>query len=80
MKILIVNSHQEKKSFNVALVEKSISILKELGHEIKLSDLYAMKFDPVAGRNDFPELGETDYINYMLEQQKASVSGAFPQI
>jgi NAD(P)H dehydrogenase (quinone) len=79
MKLLIVNSHQEKMSFNAALVEKSLSVLKELGHEIKLSDLYAMKFDPVAGRKDFPELGETDYINYMLEQQKASASGAFSQ-
>lgn len=77
MNVLIISAHQEKKSFNAALVEKSVSVLTETGNEVRISDLYAMNFNPTAGREDFPDLGETDYINYMLQQQKASANMSF---
>ncbi len=55
MKVLYVYAHPEPKSFNSALKDIALDILKGTGHEIILSDLYAMKFNPVLTATDFPE-------------------------
>ncbi len=46
MKVLYVYAHPEPKSFNDALKDTALAALQEKGHEVMLSDLYAMKFDP----------------------------------
>jgi len=50
MKILIVYAHPEPLSFNGALKDLAIEVLTSAGHEVQLSDLYAMKFDPAGFR------------------------------
>lgn len=46
MKVLIVYAHPEEKSFNSSMLNRSVATLKSLGHEVRLSDLYAMEFNP----------------------------------
>jgi len=49
----IVYAHPEPKSFNGALLQRGEETLTGLGHDVKVSDLYAMKFDPVSDRRNF---------------------------
>jgi NAD(P)H dehydrogenase (quinone) len=77
MKILIVYAHHEPKSFNSALKDLTVSVLTEKGHELKISDLYAMNFKPVADRHDFRDLSDPEHMNYMLEQKNASEKGEY---
>jgi len=71
MKVLIVYAHHEPKSFNGAMKELAISTLKEQRHEVKVSDLYAMKFKAIADKDDFVTLSKPDYLQYVLELKNA---------
>jgi NAD(P)H dehydrogenase (quinone) len=53
MHILIVCAHPEPASFNTALRVAAVDTLQKKGHDVKVSDLYAMKFDPVFKKEDF---------------------------
>ena len=55
-KVLIIYAHMEPASFNAAMLDVAVNTLKELGHEVVVSDLYAMKFNPVISRQD--KIGE----------------------
>lgn len=79
MNTLIVYAHQETGSFNHALYEKTLSVLKKRGDVIKTSDLYGMDFKAVAGREDFTGTIPSGLINYMLEQQKAASENRFTE-
>ena len=52
MKVLIVYGHMEPKSFNAALLDSAVRTLTSKGHDVTVSDLYAMKFNPVMSRQD----------------------------
>lgn len=69
MNVFIVSAHPEPKSFNTALRDLSVSVLSDLGHAVSVSDLYAMKFNPVASADDFRERSDSDYLVYALEQR-----------
>ncbi len=45
-KIVIINSHPDEKSFNYALSESYIIGARSSGAEIKVIDLYKLKFEP----------------------------------
>jgi NAD(P)H dehydrogenase (quinone) len=77
MKVLYVFAHPEPKSFNAAMKNTALAALKEKGHEVKLSDLYAMGFNPILKASDFPERKNPDFFNPFLEAIKASKTGAF---
>jgi putative NADPH-quinone reductase len=47
MKILLILGHPKPNSLNHAIAEKSALVLKKLGHEVELHDLYQERFDPV---------------------------------
>lgn len=49
---LIVVAHQEKTSFSYAMKEAAVEALKKKGWEVTVSDLYAMKFNPLVSRDD----------------------------
>jgi NAD(P)H dehydrogenase (quinone) len=53
MKCLIIYGHPNPKSFNHAILETLVQALQGLGHETRVRDLYAMKFDPVLKAKDF---------------------------
>lgn len=77
MKVFYIYAHPEPKSFNAALKDTALAALQENGHEVKLSDLYAMKFNPVLTASDFPEQKNPEFFNAFLEAIRASKIGAF---
>ncbi|KAK7403417.1 hypothetical protein QQX98_010830 [Neonectria punicea] len=54
MKVFIVFAHPEPKSLNGALLRTTVNELEAQGHEVQVSDLYAMKWKPQVDRDDFP--------------------------
>jgi NAD(P)H dehydrogenase (quinone) len=77
MNILIVYAQPELKSFGHAMLECASMTLKNKGHAVKISDLYEIKWNPVGGPADFKDRIDTQYFNYLLEQQYASKHNFF---
>jgi NAD(P)H dehydrogenase (quinone) len=69
MKVLIVYAHHEAQSFNSALLARSVEELTAHRHEVRISDLYAMHFDPVATADDFGDRRFPDALRYDREQK-----------
>ncbi|POA19697.1 NAD(P)H dehydrogenase [Pseudomonas sp. FW300-N1A1] len=69
MKVLIVHAHPEPNSFTAALRDQAVSTLEAQGHEVQVSDLYAMDWNPVASCNDFSSRENPEYLVYALEQR-----------
>ncbi|CAN7692835.1 NAD(P)H-dependent oxidoreductase [Caballeronia sp. LjRoot29] len=57
MKVLIVYAHPEPTSLNGALRDVAVHELEAQGHEVRVSDLYAMNWKAEIDRADFPLLG-----------------------
>ncbi|NEA52451.1 NAD(P)H-dependent oxidoreductase [Streptomyces sp. SID10815] len=53
MKTLIVHAHPEPKSLNGSLKDLAVSTLRSAGHEVRVSDLYAMNWKAVADAADY---------------------------
>ena len=77
MKVFIVYAHPEPLSFGHALLERSVATLREQGHEVQVSDLYAMQFNPVASAADFSERRFPEHLQYDREQKQASQKHTF---
>ncbi|XP_069824637.1 NAD(P)H dehydrogenase [quinone] 1-like isoform X2 [Dendropsophus ebraccatus] len=52
---LVVLAHPEHTSFNYAMKEAAVEALEKDGWEVAVSDLYAMKFNPLVSRDDITE-------------------------
>lgn len=75
MQALIVHAHPEPRSFGAALRDTAALALRRAGHEVAVSDLYAMGFDPVVSRRDFTTVHNADRLNVSLEQRHAVAHG-----
>lgn len=75
-KVLIVYAHPEPQSFNAALRGVAERTFAALGDEVRVSDLYAMGFDPVARASDFKAPQAPDRLDYFAEQKHAWKSGS----
>ncbi|QFY09933.1 flavodoxin family protein [Nonomuraea phyllanthi] len=53
MKTLIVYAHPEPRSLNGSLKDLAVGTLEGAGHEVRVSDLYAMRWKPVVDAEDF---------------------------
>ncbi|WP_018253591.1 NAD(P)H-dependent oxidoreductase [Salinispora mooreana] len=53
MNALIVYAHPEPKSLNGSLKDLAISTLRTAGHEVRVSDLYAMRWKAVVDATDY---------------------------
>ncbi|MBR8832607.1 MAG: NAD(P)H-dependent oxidoreductase [Stigonema ocellatum SAG 48.90 = DSM 106950] len=81
MKVFIVHSHPEPESFNGALTRYAKEVLEAAGHEVKISDLYQMNFNPVTGWHNFTKPKNPNYFKQLLEEIHASeVNGFAPDI
>lgn len=69
MNVLIVHAHPEPQSFTTALKNLAVEQLTQAGHQVVVSDLYAMNFNPVASAADFTARKNPDYLVYALEQR-----------
>jgi NAD(P)H dehydrogenase (quinone) len=77
MKVLIVHAHPEPQSFNAGLTNYAKIVLETTGHEVIISDLYAMKFDPVSDRRNFTSEKEPSYFKQQLEEKYATENDGF---
>ena len=77
MKILIVYAHPEPRSFNAALKDLAVEVLTGANHEVAVSDLYAMNFEPAGGPVDFFEREDLLSFRYQREQIHATAKGLF---
>ena len=69
MNVLVVHAHPEPKYFNGALTRTAIRALREHGHTVEVSDLYAMKWKPAADADDYAGPREDeDYLRIDREQ------------
>jgi NAD(P)H dehydrogenase (quinone) len=81
MNIFLVLAHPEPRSFNGALFDQAQKLLGGIGHEIKTSELYAMQFNPVSGRNNFTSVKDPAYFKQQAEEQFAvEVDGFAPDV
>jgi len=70
MKFLIVFAHPENEhSFQKSLLDHAVDELMRAGHEVKVSDLYAMDFEPVASERDFKNRRFPERLQYDREQK-----------
>ncbi|MDQ0469981.1 NAD(P)H-dependent oxidoreductase [Labrys wisconsinensis] len=77
MNVLIVYAHPEPKSFNGAMKDLAVETLIQAGHDVVVSDLYAMGFDPVAGPGDIAgERHDPGFFSLPREQTAAYEAGA----
>ncbi|MER8440233.1 NAD(P)H-dependent oxidoreductase [Mesorhizobium sp. M1312] len=79
MHALIVHSHPEPASFNSALTEVAKDTLMGLGHSVKISDLYAERFDPVEKPEHYRNRKSTDFFATTNEQRHASETCTLPE-
>jgi NAD(P)H dehydrogenase (quinone) len=77
MQVLVVYAHPEPTSFNASLKDAAVEALSANGHEVVVSDLYALGFNPVAGVDDVAERENPVEFNLGLEQMHAAHGGGF---
>ena len=75
MNIFIVHAHPEPQSFSATLKSTAVEELRGQGHEVRVSDLYQMKFNPVASTEDFAQRANPQYCTYALEQRHGVQTG-----
>jgi NAD(P)H dehydrogenase (quinone) len=72
MNILIVIAHPEPASFSGALKDVAVRELEQMGHQVVVSDLYRMGWNPALGPGDFEgERANQDYLDLSREQEHA---------
>jgi NAD(P)H dehydrogenase (quinone) len=77
MRIFIVHAHPEPNSFNGAMTGLARNTLQASGHEVEVSDLYRMRFDPVSGRNNFTTVHDPAYYRQQAEEAHAAAHDGF---
>lgn len=77
MRVFIVHAHHEPKSFNGGLTREAESALREAGHDVIISDLYARGFDPVSDRRNFTTVQDPDFLKQQNEEAHAADHGGF---
>ncbi|KAH7020447.1 Ribosyldihydronicotinamide dehydrogenase [Ilyonectria destructans] len=76
MRVLIVYAHPEPKSFHASLCQVAVNELHAQGHEVKVSDLYAMNWKSQIDRDDFPNSSSEE----RLDVVQASTQGYTSQV
>lgn len=77
MKVFIVHAHAEPQSFNSSLTRHAKQVLEAAGHEVIISDLYAMNFNPVSDRHNFTSQKNPDYFKQQIEEMYATEVNGF---
>ncbi len=76
MKVLIVFAHPEPQSLSSALRDVAITTLREAGHEVQLSDLYAMNWKAVVDAADFRILAPGERLRVAAASGAAQAANA----
>ncbi|MDD9709752.1 NAD(P)H-dependent oxidoreductase [Seohaeicola sp. SP36] len=75
--VLIVVAHPERSSFNHAMAQAAASALREAGHNVTVSDLYAEGFRADVGRHDMSSVADPERFHVQAEQSEAVRNIAF---
>ncbi len=79
MNVLIIFAHPEPNSLNGVMKDITAKTLRDNGHEVKISDLYGMRFKAVLDENDFSQRQNSEQFNPMMEQVNAVGTGSLSQ-
>jgi NAD(P)H dehydrogenase (quinone) len=72
MRYFFLFAHPEpEKSFSRALLNAGVESLESAGHDVEISDLYAMSFNPIASERDFLKRRFPQRLQYDREQKFA---------
>src|SRR5437763_2170041 len=74
-KILIVTAHPEPRSLNAALADFAAEELRTAGHEVQVSDLYAMKWKAAVDADDFPDHAVDRRLDVLAVSGQATLAG-----
>jgi NAD(P)H dehydrogenase (quinone) len=77
MNALLVLAHPQASSFNAAMHAEARTGLEVAGHEVRVSDLYAMGFDPVSDRRNFVTVADAGRLDLQAEESFASLNRGF---
>jgi NAD(P)H dehydrogenase (quinone) len=72
VRVFIVHAHPETASFNGAMTRRAVQALGGATHEVVVSDLYAMGFDPVSDRRNF--VGVKDPVRFSQQDEESFAS------
>ncbi|MFF8312131.1 NAD(P)H-dependent oxidoreductase [Streptomyces lydicus] len=72
-KILVVSAHPEPQSLNAALAGFAVEKLRAAGHEVRVSDLYAMKWKATVDADDFPDHAPDRRLQVMPASERATL-------
>jgi NAD(P)H dehydrogenase (quinone) len=75
--VFIVHAHHEPQSFNAAMTRQAQHALGQAGHEVVVSDLYGMGFDPVSDRRNFTTVKDAAFLRQQDEEAWASEHDGF---
>ncbi|GAA4003128.1 NAD(P)H-dependent oxidoreductase [Streptomyces plumbiresistens] len=73
--VLVVSAHPDPRSLNASLTAFAVDQLRAAGHEVRLSDLYAMKWKATVDADDFPEHGTDRRLHVMDVSEEATLAG-----
>jgi NAD(P)H dehydrogenase (quinone) len=77
MRVLIVHAHPEPNSFNGAMTRAAVEALTARGHDVVVSDLYAMNFHAPSDRSNFVTTADDDYFKPQTEEMHATAHDGF---
>lgn len=75
MNVLWVFAHPEQQSLNGALKEVGLATLHALGHEYRVSDLYAMRWKAAVDAHDFPHHEPEERLVVTTTSHQAHLNG-----
>ncbi|MDI1475147.1 NAD(P)H-dependent oxidoreductase [Polyangium sp. y55x31] len=81
MKVFIVHAHPEPKSFNAAMTRLAVETFEGGGHDVVVSDLYAMGWNPVSGPHNFTRRKDPSVFKQQVEEAHAvETNGFVPEV
>ncbi|WP_110947321.1 NAD(P)H-dependent oxidoreductase [Pseudomonas bohemica] len=78
MNVLLIYAHPEPRSLNGALRDFAVSHLQAAGHQVNVSDLYAMHWKAVLDTADAPGYTADERFNPAVESQRTFAAGIQP--
>lgn len=76
MNILIVSAHPDPASLTNALRDVAVDQLRANGHDVQVSDLYAMGWKAAVDRQDFPDLASAERLRVPAASGEAFARGS----
>ncbi|ASU85792.1 flavodoxin family protein [Nocardiopsis gilva YIM 90087] len=73
--VLIVTAHPEPRSLNAALADFAAEHLRAAGHEVRTSDLYAMKWKATLDADDYPDHPADQRLHVLDAAGRATAEG-----